>query len=106
MIESKTIAGLYGFLDEKSGIVFSKNVTRKILYDRQKGKCYYCNCNLLLKGYYKNIFLATFDHIVPKSQGGRDMFSNIVLSCKRCNEVKKDTPYKDFKSQVITCLTI
>jgi 5-methylcytosine-specific restriction endonuclease McrA len=31
----------------------------------------------------------TLDHIVAKSKGGRDVRSNLVAVCKRCNDSKK-----------------
>lgn len=36
---------------------------------------------------------ATRDHITPRSKGGRNGsdFSNIVLMCKDCNEIKGNT---------------
>ena len=33
---------------------------------------------------------ATIDHLVPISKGGRHMMSNFVISCFRCNQLKKD----------------
>lgn len=30
----------------------------------------------------------TFDHVVPRSQGGRTMWENIVTACARCNTRK------------------
>lgn len=34
-------------------------------------------------------------HIVPKSLGGTDDFSNLFLMCKRCHELAPDTVYPD-----------
>lgn len=33
---------------------------------------------------------ATFDHVIPKSKGGRRTAQNIVLACQDCNELKGD----------------
>lgn len=30
----------------------------------------------------------TWDHIIPKSRGGRDRRENLVASCERCNSDK------------------
>lgn len=30
----------------------------------------------------------TFDHVVPRAQGGRTTWENIVIACSRCNERK------------------
>ena len=45
--------------------------------------CYYCGTSLTLK-------TATMDHIVPISRGGRSTKSNLVPSCKKCNQDKSD----------------
>ena len=34
--------------------------------------------------------MATIDHIIPKSRGGTDVESNLVIACQSCNAKKKD----------------
>ena len=53
---------------------------RTTLYERDKGRCQYCNTKLPKAQ-------ATIDHILPKSRGGKNTWKNTVLSCKSCNEV-------------------
>jgi 5-methylcytosine-specific restriction endonuclease McrA len=36
------------------------------------------------------------DHVMPKSQGGRDELSNLVLACSSCNTRKGTMGYDDF----------
>lgn len=43
--------------------------------------CVYCNGNS-----------NTWDHIVPKSQGGRNSPDNLARACGRCNRQKGDLP--------------
>lgn len=50
------------------------------LFDRQGGKCIYCNRKLKTK-YHA-------DHIVPLSLGGTNKISNIQLLCQPCNLAK------------------
>ena len=57
-------------------------VSRYMLYKRDGGKCCYCGKNLTLKE-------STVDHIIPKDQGGLNIWENVALSCKPCN-CKKD----------------
>lgn len=38
----------------------------------------------------------TLDHVVPKSKGGSDHHSNLVASCKPCNEEKADLSLDEF----------
>jgi len=32
--------------------------------------------------------LLTKDHIVPKSEGGSDLMSNLITMCSKCNQLK------------------
>ena len=48
--------------------------------DIQRGQCAYCNISLA----YKNIVIHV-DHIQPLYYEGKNDFSNLVLSCRRCN---------------------
>jgi len=35
---------------------------------------------------------TTADHLVPKSQGGRDMMTNLRAACQPCNSHRSDKP--------------
>ena len=37
-----------------------------------------------------------YDHIIPKARGGKDVESNRVPCCIRCNRIKNDKPLVDF----------
>ena len=52
--------------------------TRYNLFLRDEFRCQYCGCN----GNARNL---TFDHVIPRSKGGRSGFSNIVAACQSCN---------------------
>ena len=70
---------LHSVRRKKKAIKFS----RENVYARDKGKCQYCQ---------KKIARAesTYDHVVPKSRGGRTNWENIVISCSKCNQDKRD----------------
>lgn len=54
---------------------------RMILYARDRHVCGYCG----------DVFTArelTIDHIIPKSKGGRNTWTNTVSACKPCNTRK------------------
>jgi RNA-directed DNA polymerase len=52
------------------------------LLKNQKGKC--CECGLMFReGDTLNI-----DHIIPRSQGGKDEYSNLQLLHKHCHDIK------------------
>jgi GTPase SAR1 family protein len=40
--------------------------------------------------------ISTIDHIVPLIKGGSDKWTNLVLSCNRCNSDKKEEIWKPF----------
>jgi 5-methylcytosine-specific restriction endonuclease McrA len=56
--------------------------SRKNILARDKMICQYCGIKCTAK-------TATLDHVVPKSRGGENSWTNIVTSCKKCNN-KKD----------------
>jgi 5-methylcytosine-specific restriction endonuclease McrA len=64
---------------KKRGIKFSRiNVAT-----RDGFSCQYCSVKLPLRK-------LTYDHVVPRSQGGRTTWENIVMACYDCNEAKSD----------------
>ena len=48
---------------------------------RDHFSCQYCGCKPVIKE-------LTFDHVLPKSQGGSTCWENIVTACRRCNSKK------------------
>jgi 5-methylcytosine-specific restriction endonuclease McrA len=58
-------------------------LTRKGVWDRDRGRCQYCAVRLP----YDQM---TFDHVVPKSNSGKTVWTNIVVSCEPCNQKKGD----------------
>ncbi len=62
---------------KKRGIKFS----RQNVYARDKGRCQYC-------GVPVSRMEATYDHVVPRAQGGQTVWENIVIACVGCNQKK------------------
>ncbi|KKM68928.1 hypothetical protein LCGC14_1456000 [marine sediment metagenome] len=67
--------------------------SRKNIFERDKYTCQYCG----IKPPSKRAALKwmeekalTFDHIVPKSQGGKTTWENIVTCCHLCNSKKQN----------------
>jgi 5-methylcytosine-specific restriction endonuclease McrA len=48
---------------------------------RDEMRCQYCSVRLPLSK-------LTYDHVVPRAQGGRTVWENIVMACYPCNESK------------------
>lgn len=50
---------------------------------RDDFRCQYCGIKHVLKE-------LTYDHVVPRAQGGKTRWENIVMACYPCNEGKRD----------------
>lgn len=59
------------------------SLTNKTLFVRDRYLCAYCGST------YRYADL-TRDHVQPVSKGGPDTWSNVVSSCKTCNQYKSD----------------
>lgn len=55
--------------------------TRFNVFLRDKWECQYC-------GEQHRTHELTFDHVIPRSKGGRTSWENIVAACQCCNRVK------------------
>lgn len=55
--------------------------SRDNVYARDKGKCQYCS-KFLQK------YESTYDHVIPRVQGGKTTWANIVIACEDCNRKK------------------
>lgn len=68
---------LRAFRRHKKPVKFS----RVNIYGRDKYRCQYC-------GAKKTIGALTYDHVVPRAQGGRTTWTNIATCCADCNRKK------------------
>ena len=55
-------------------------VNRRRIFKRDNNECQYCGTN-------RNL---TIDHVVPRSRGGKNTWSNMVTCCLKCNGYKGD----------------
>jgi len=72
----------------KRNVVFS----RKNIFERDNYQCQYCgikppNKRAAIKWMQEKAL--TFDHIIPRSRGGKTTWDNIVTACYACNSKKK-----------------
>jgi len=67
------------FKRHKKRVKFS----RVNIFGRDKYRCQYCGD----KGKLADL---TYDHVLPKSRGGKTEWKNIVTACYGCNAKKKD----------------
>jgi 5-methylcytosine-specific restriction endonuclease McrA len=58
-----------------------------LLFERDKGRCVYCGMDLAAD--HDHFMMATEDHLVPASKGGKGRnLDNLILSCIVCNRLK------------------
>ena len=55
--------------------------SRQNIYARDRYKCQYCGCRFSTED-------LTYDHVLPKSRGGKTEWENIVTCCIACNRKK------------------
>ena len=55
--------------------------SRENVFARDRGRCQYCS-RVLARAE------ATWDHVVPRKQGGHTRWTNIVIACVPCNQRK------------------
>lgn len=60
---------------------------REYLLEKFQRRCVYCG---------KTDVALNIDHVIPKSKGGSDRISNLVLSCVECNQAKSNQTLEDF----------
>ena len=62
---------------------FDPPLENKFLFRRDQNMCLYCG------GTFATHDLSR-DHVLPLSRGGKDVWTNVVTSCRRCNNRKAD----------------
>ena len=55
--------------------------SRENVYMRDNGTCQYCGDKVQRAS-------ITYDHVIPRAQGGKTEWTNIVISCSLCNQKK------------------
>ncbi|MFH1421513.1 MAG: HNH endonuclease [Planctomycetota bacterium] len=69
-------------------------LTRKAIFERDDNTCQYCG----QRSKKENL---TIDHVVPKSKGGKESWSNLVLACLLCNAKKKNSTPEEVSMHLI-----
>jgi 5-methylcytosine-specific restriction endonuclease McrA len=68
----------YVFIPYRLARPSKRNITR-----RDNNECQYCGCHVSGER-------VTIDHVMPKSRGGKHEWTNVVVSCKKCNAKKSN----------------
>jgi 5-methylcytosine-specific restriction endonuclease McrA len=56
-------------------------VSRRVVYDRDDGKCYMCGKELPFNGF-------DLEHVIPLARGGNHTYDNVKVACRSCNARK------------------
>ena len=78
-IATKSILAIKGSVP--GGHFHSPGLTNGLLFARDRQLCAYCGVRFLLRDLSR-------DHVIPVSRGGRDVWTNSVTACRRCNTKK------------------
>lgn len=74
---------------------------RERLFAAQSGKCFYCCRQMGMRRRHANSAFATLDHVNPRANGGTRCEENIVLACRRCNEMKGSKTLDQFVDELV-----
>lgn len=80
-IELAPVIAVDGIVHKDDTRTPTLTLTNRALFARDGNLCTYC-------GKLFDARLLTRDHIIPKGQGGKDIWTNVTSSCKRCNNYK------------------
>jgi len=71
------------YINKRVGFNFVTSDDLKNIWDKYKGRCYYCDRKLDYRTGFNGLHI---EHVV----NGLHKVENLVLSCPRCNNIKKD----------------
>lgn len=74
---------LYGANYQQGALYQTK--LRSYLFKKYNGQCVYCGNKA-----------TEIEHVIPKSKGGTDSPYNLVIACRKCNELKSKLSLKEF----------
>ena len=70
--------------DYQQGLLYQTEL-RSYLFKKYNGRCVYCGNKA-----------TEIEHVIPKSKGGTDSVHNLVIACRKCNELKGKLSLKEF----------
>lgn len=73
---------------------FHPPLENRFLFRRDKNICLYCGGDF-------SVTKLSRDHVHPLSKGGRDIWTNVVTSCRRCNNRKADRNPEDANMELL-----
>ncbi len=82
------------FADVKIEGLLKVKYSRRNIFNRDSNTCQYCGVQFSRSE-------LTVDHVVPKSRGGRNSFTNIVAACIPCNSKKANKTPEEAGMQLL-----
>ena len=80
-ITTNSIIAIKGQISKKADYTRVPKLANETLFERDRYVCAYCG------GLFHKDDLSR-EHIIPKGQGGKDIWTNVVSACKHCNSTK------------------
>lgn len=77
---SNRVIRLLSYIKLPVSRIASHRPSKSMIYKRDENKCQYCGSTRHL----------TIDHVIPKSKGGSEDWTNLVVACSDCNTKKGD----------------
>jgi len=77
-LDLPSIVACNGRVDDTA---FTPALTNGLLFARDQQVCLYCGVQFPVRELSR-------DHVIPTSRGGRDIWTNCVTACRRCNNRK------------------
>ena len=74
-----------------NGAKWIRRERRLAIYIRDGLACVWCGSGLEDEG-----VTLSLDHVIPVSRGGKNVSRNLVTSCRKCNNVRRDRTARDF----------
>jgi 5-methylcytosine-specific restriction endonuclease McrA len=65
------------------------------LRKRDKGRCWLCNRPMHFSAVKNDENGATVEHLIPQCREGPDIWDNLVLCHRRCNQELRDLPLSE-----------
>ena len=78
----------------KGFVIRRAKLSRRNLFLRDNGICQYCG----IPGKSQDM---NIEHVVPRCQGGQTRWSNVVLSCPKCNQRKDNRTPEQAKMKLL-----
>ena len=75
-------------VDYQQGALYQTEL-RPFLFKKHNGRCVYCGNKA-----------TEIEHVIPKSKGGTNSVHNLVIACRKCNELKGTLSLKEFSKLV------